>query len=156
VLSLALTGVIYVASALVTALATMLAADVAFRAGAGFWPTIGVVGLAHAPRLLGVLTLAPYLGEWLERLLDVWVLALTLFGLHVGLGLPVETAALAALTGWAAVRLLRLVFGRPMTVLLDRVRDAAAGSPLALNTGNLVDALKARARAGGDTREGEE
>jgi hypothetical protein len=155
VLSLALMGAIYLASALVTALATMLASDLAFRMGAGFWPTIGVVALAQAPRLLGALTLAPYLGEWLDRLLEVWVLTLTLFGLHVGLGLPVEGAALAALLGWVAVRLLWLLFGRPVTVLLDTLRHAAAGAPLTLNARNLVETLKERAEAGGEPRDGE-
>ena len=69
-------------------------------------PTIAVIALAQAPRLLGFLTLAPYLGELLDRLLDVWVLTLVLFGLHHGLGMTVQGAALLALLGWAAMRVL--------------------------------------------------
>ena len=74
-----------------------------------------MVALAHAPRLLGALTLAPYLGEWLDRLLEVWVLTSTLFGLHHGLGLPLRSAAVSALLGWIAVRVMALVLGRPLT-----------------------------------------
>jgi hypothetical protein len=154
-LSLALMGAIYLASALITAVSTMLAADLAFGMRLGFGPTIGVVALAHAPRLLGCLTLAPYLGELLDRLLDVWILALMLFGLHVGLSVPIEGAVLSAGLGWVAIRLLWLAFGRPLTAVMTALKHAAAGGPLTLDAHGLVDAVKAKARDA-DRREGGE
>lgn len=145
-LSLALMAAIYVVGALTTSVAAVLIVDAAFGRSLAFLPTIAVVALAHAPRLLACLILAPYLGEAIDRVLQVWVLALVLFGVHVGLGLPLEGAVFLALVGWVAARLLALVLGRPLGALTAAVRHAAAGGPLTLNAGNLVDALKAQAR----------
>jgi hypothetical protein len=150
VLSLALMGAIYLVGALVTATATLGIAYLLFSRDLDFLPTIAVIALAQAPRLLGFLTLGPYLGELLDRLLDVWVLTLVLFGLHHGLGLPVHVAALVALLGWVAQRLLWLVFGRPLTIVVNALRRVAAGGPLTLDPQNLIEALKAEARAGDD------
>jgi hypothetical protein len=151
-LTLALMGAIYLVGALVTAAATLLLADLAFGRNLAFLPTIAVVGLAQAPRLLGFLTLAPYFGELFDRLLDVWVLTLVLFGLHQGIGLPAHTAALLALLGWAAMRLFALVLGRPLAILVAALKHAAAGGPLTLDSRNLVEALKEQARAGAPRR----
>jgi hypothetical protein len=148
VLSLALMGGIYLAGALATAVAAPLLADLAFGRDVAFLPTVAVIALAHAPRLLGFLTLAPYLGEMLDRLLDVWVMTLMLFGLHHGIGLPLHGAAALALLGLGSVRLLTLVLGRPLTAIANAARHAAAGGPLTLDARTIVDALKAQARGG--------
>ena len=155
VLSLALMGAIYLIGALVTAAATLLIANLVFGRDLAFLPTIAVVALAQAPRLLGFLTLAPYLGELLDRLLDVWVLTLVLFGLHHGVGIPVHLAALLALLGWGAMRLLAFVFGRPLTYVVTALRHAAAGGPLTLDSRKLVDSLRQQARAVDDRTDGE-
>lgn len=146
VLSLALQGAIYVAGALMTVALAMMLDQAAFGRDLAFVPTAAVVALAHAPLLFGVLTLAPYLGEQLDRALDVWVLLLTLFGLHHGLGLPFADAAFFAFAGWASMRALALLLGRPLGVVLRAVERAAAGEPLTLTSGGLVDDLRRRAR----------
>lgn len=145
-LSLALMAAIFLASVVVVAATSLLLADVAFRRELAFLPTIAVLSLAHAPRLLGFLTLAPYFGELFDRILGVWVLMLTLFGLSVGIGLPVYGAALLALLGWVMARALSLAFGRPLTMLSNAAKRLAAGAPLTLNAQNLVEALKQQAR----------
>ena len=155
VLSLALMGAIYLIGALVTAAATLLIANLVFSRDLAFLPTIAVVALAQAPRLLGFLTLAPYLGELLDRLLDVWVLTLVLFGLHHGVGIPVHLAALLALLGWGAMRLLALIFGRPLTYVVTALRHAAAGGPLPLDSRTLVDSLRQQARTVDDPTDGD-
>jgi hypothetical protein len=148
VLTLALMGAIYLVGALVTAAATLLLADLVFGRDLAFVPTIAVIALAQAPRLLGFLTLAPYFGELFDRVLDVWALTLVLFGLHQGIGLPAHSAALLALLGWGAMRLMALVLGRPLAILVAALKHAAAGAPLTLTSRNLVEALKEEARAG--------
>jgi hypothetical protein len=153
VLSLALMGAIHLVGALVTAVTTLLLADLVLGHRLDFVPTIAVIALAQAPRLLGFLTLAPYFGEIFDRLLDAWVLTLVLFGLHQGVGLPIEGAALLALLGWAAMRVLALLFGRPLGRIVAALRRAAAGGPLTLDSRNLIDALKAEARARDANRE---
>ncbi len=146
VLSLILTGLIYVAGAVVTAVSTTLAVDYAFGREVAYGPVIGVITLAQAPRLLGLFILAPHIGEAFSRLLDVWVFALILFGLHHGIGIPVGIAAMAALLGWVAIRLLWLLFGRPIGYLVTLARHGAAGSALTLTPQNVVEHLRARAR----------
>jgi hypothetical protein len=156
VLSLVLMGAIYVASALTVAVSALVAADLAFDRDLAFAPTIAVLALAHAPRLLGFLTLAPYLGEFIDRLLDVWILLLTLYGLHHGIGLPPAGAALLALLGWGTTRLMLLVLGRPLTRLADAIKRAAAGGPLTLTPQNIVAALKQQARDDAGPRDRDE
>ena len=153
VLSLVLMGALYLTSALVTAVSAIALADLALGRSLAFLPTVSVIALGHAPRLLGFLVLAPYFGELFDRLLDVWVLMLVLFGLHHGVGLPVHAAALMALLGWGAMRLLELVFGRPLTLLVNAFKRAAAGGPLTLTAGNVVEALKQQVRESNERRD---
>ena len=141
-LSLALMGAIHLIGALVTTATAILAADLVGR-DLDFVPTLAVIALAQAPRLLGFLTFAPYFGELFDRLLDVWVLLLVLYGLHQALGMTVQGAAVLALLGWAATRVLTLVFGRPLTRVVGALSRAAAGQPLTLDSRNLVETLRA-------------
>lgn len=155
-LSLLLMAFIYVGSAVVTAVSTTLAVEYAFHRDVAYGPVIGVIALAQAPRLFGILTLAPYFGEALSRLLDVLVFGLILFGLHHGIGIPFGIAAMAAFLGWVAIRLMSLLFGRPLGNLIERLHHAAAGGALTVTSHNLVDHLKASARkltSGGKSRE---
>ena len=80
-------GAIHLVGALVTTATALLVADLVVGRDLDFVPTLAVIALAQAPRLLGFLTLAPYFGELFDRFLDVWVLTLVLFGLHQGLGM---------------------------------------------------------------------
>lgn len=145
-LSLVLMAFIYLASAVVTAVSTTLAVEYAFRREVAYGPVIGIIALAQAPRLFGILTLAPYFGEALSRLLDVLVFGLILFGLHHGIGIPVGIAAMAAFLGWVAIRLMSLLFGRPFGIVIGLLHHAAAGGALTVTPQNLADHLKARAR----------
>ncbi|WP_187970476.1 hypothetical protein [Aquibium microcysteis] len=145
-LSLVLMAFIYVASAVVTAVTTTLAVDYAFRREVAYGPVIGIIALAQAPRLFGILTLAPYFGEALSRLLDVLVFGLILFGLYHGIGIPVGIAAMAAFLGWAAIRLMSLLFGRPLGRAIDGLRHAVAGGAFTVTPQNLAEHLKGQAR----------
>lgn len=147
-ISLLLMAAIYLASALSVAVFAILVADWGMGRTLGFLPTLAVIALAHAPRLLGALTLTPYFGETLDRVLDAWIVLLVVFGLNTGLGLPLGAAAMLALFGWLALRLFWLAFGQPLTVVVDSVRRGVAGEPLTLTLQNLVEALKERARGG--------
>lgn len=146
VLSLLLTGVVYVAYVVATAwtlrLGTMLVPGVSVRLD----PVIGILALANAPHLFGVLVLMPYLGGAIARLIEVWVLALTIFGLHVGLDIPVLLAGLSALSGWIVMRLLMALFGGPLSRLHAALRRRVSGSALDLDASTMVDSLVARAR----------
>lgn len=145
-LCLALTGLTYLAGAIVSALCTTVLADTLFDQSVGFAPLFAVIALAHAPRLLGVLTMAPYAGEAFDRVLDIWVMALLLFGIYHGVDAPFGIAAAAAAAGWLTVRALSMVLGRPLTWAIGGLRRRAAGRPLDLDLTDIVEELKARAR----------
>ena len=49
------------------------------------------------------------------------------------------------------MHLLSFVLGRPLTRVVGALRRAAAGGPLTLDSRNLVDVLKDRARGGDRT-----
>jgi hypothetical protein len=147
-LSLALMGAIHLVGALVSAAVSLMLAEALGVRDLAFVPTIAVIALAQAPLMLGFLTLAPYLGELLDRLLDVWAMTLVLFGLHKGLGMTVEGAALIALLGWGSMHALAFVLDRPLTLVVGALKRAAAGGPLTLDSRNLVEALKDLAKGG--------
>jgi len=153
-ISLLLMAAIYLISAVSIAVFALIVADAAMGRALAFLPTIAVVALAHAPRMLGALTLTPYFGEVLDRALDAWIVLLVVFGLHSGLALPLGVAAMLALLGWLSQRVFWLVFGRPLTVLVDGVRRRAAGGPLTLTLQNIVDALIEQARDAANRRNG--
>jgi hypothetical protein len=76
-------------------------------------PTLSVFALAFAPRLLSPLTIAPYVGEAIERAIEIWVMLLVVFGLHHALGLHIAAAAVVAALGWLSLRAANRTLGRP-------------------------------------------
>jgi hypothetical protein len=127
---LAIEGAVFASGALVSAtcagLAAWLLSDESAPAANLFW----VIALAHAPHILGVLILMPYAGEFIDRLLRLWSMALLLFGLHLGLGLSVSVSTASALLGWLTVRVLSLLLGGPLDRGVDWMLGLAAGRPL--------------------------
>ncbi len=154
VLSLALTGAVYLANVLATAVTVKAGAFLLADARLDLAAIVGVQALAYAPRLMGVLVLMPYAGQALSRLLDLWTLALTVFGLRVGLDIHLVLAAGAALGGWMLMQLLLMLFGAPLTALMQRLRRLVSGSALDLDPSDVAASLarKARDLVGGDRR----
>lgn len=153
-ISLLLMAAIYTVSALSVAVFAILVTDWGMGRPLQLLPTLAVVALAHSPRLLGALTLTPYFGEMLDRMLDAWIVLLVVFGLYAGLALPLGAAAMLALLGWVALRVFWLAFGTPLTLVVDGVRRRAAGEPLNLTLQNIVEALREQARGGADRDDG--
>lgn len=145
-LSLLLTGIIFAAGVLITALSMVVASDLLLGASAPFAAVAGVVALAQAPRLLGVLMFAPYFGELLDSVLDAWVLVLMIFGLASGFNVSIFIVLAVVVASWVLLRIIRVFLGGPIARLLDVLRDAAAGQPLALTPANVIAFLETRAR----------
>jgi hypothetical protein len=61
---------------------------------------VAVIGLAHAPQLLGALVLAPYFGTPLAALLSAWTLAATIVATSAVFGLALPEAIACAAGGW--------------------------------------------------------
>lgn len=145
-LSLLLTGTIFAAGVLISALSKVIASEMLLGASAPFAAIAGVVALAQAPRLLGVLTFAPYFGELLDSLLDAWVLALMIFGLASGFDVPISLVLAVVVVSWILLRIIRVFLGGPTAWLLSALRNAAAGQPLAITPANVMAFLETRAR----------
>lgn len=88
---------------------------------------LGVVSLGYAPRLLGVLTMAPYYGEVLGRALDSWSMACVGWGISVITGGPIWAALVCAVFGWSGSWLFRHFGARVAAPLLERLGVVTAG-----------------------------
>ncbi|MAW79303.1 MAG: hypothetical protein CMI63_03625 [Parvularcula sp.] len=145
--SLAFTGFTYVFTALAWALSAITVAPLT-RLGvltpneiAG---VIGVVSLAFAPRLLGVFSIAPYFGQALGNILEAFALALAVFGLHAGFGLPLAAAAFCGGAGWVLSYAVRSYLGHLLAKPLRRVRVLVSGSALEKSPQQILDDLARR------------
>lgn len=83
---------------------------------------VALVGLAHAPQLLGAFTLTPYFGSPLQALLSIWTLLATLVATATLFAIPAPAAALLAGSGWLLSQLLQRTLGRVVVRVGARVR----------------------------------
>lgn len=142
--SLAFTGVVHIATAVIWALLTLL---VASRFVSGPPPVLlvcAVIALSFGPRLFSILTIAPYYGEFLGRLLDGWMIACAAHGIHFALDLPGHVAAACSIAGWAIWSLLRNAGDTLLRPLIARIEVVVAGAPLTLSTQNVTETIKER------------
>lgn len=142
--SLAFTGFSYVLTALAWALCAIAVAPLT-RLGvltpgeiAG---VVGVVSLAFAPRLFGFLSIAPYFGLALGNFLDAIAMALAVFGLHAGFGLPLPAAVFCGGAGWLVSYAARSYLGHLLAKPLGRVRVFVSGSALDKSPQQILDDL---------------
>ncbi len=63
------------------------------------------IGFAYAPQVLNFLTLVPFLGQPIERILSVWSLLAVIVAVRQGLDINTFGAALICLAGWPVIQL---------------------------------------------------
>jgi len=126
--SLLVQAVLFVASFFAWAVSVWWVARVGFDAARPLRDVIAVVGLAHAPQLLGFLVLTPYFGAPLQNLLSAWTLVATLVGTAVLFSLDLRASALVVAGGWLLTLLGQRTFGRPLVRLGRRVRLLVVGA----------------------------
>ena len=102
---------------------------------------VGVVSLAFAPRLFGFLSIAPYFGLALGNFLDAFAMALAVFGLHAGFGLPLPAAVFCGGAGWLVSYALRSYLGHLLAKPLGRMRVFVSGSALDKSPQQILDDL---------------
>jgi len=142
--SLAFTGVTYVLTALAWALCAIAVAPLTRLGALGAAEIAGVAGvvsLAFAPRLFGFLAIAPYFGQALGNLLEAIAMALAIFGLHAGFGLPLWAATFCGGAGWTMSFFVRSFLGHALAKPLGRVRVLVSGSALDRSPQQIVDDL---------------
>ena len=142
--SLFFTGLTYVVTALIWGLSALAVAPLT-RVGAlgfsDFNSVMGILALAFAPRLFGILSIAPYFGAALGNIFEAWAMALAIFGLHVALDLPLGAAVFCGIAGWAVSYSLRGFLGRMLAKPLSKLRLMVSGSPLDRSPQQIIDEL---------------
>lgn len=140
--SLLFTGATYLITVLTWGLCALAVAPLTGKGGpslADAAGVIGVVSLAFAPRLLGVFSIAPYFGAAFANLLEVWAMALAVFGLTVAFDMPLGAALFCGGAGWIASYALRSFLGHALAKPLGHLRVFVTGSPLDRTPQQLVD-----------------
>ena len=147
--SLAFTGVSYVLTAITWAGSAALLIAITRGSAALDGPAIlGVISLAFAPRIFGAFSLAPYFGVALANALEVWAMALAIFGLHTALNVPFGPAIFCGVIGWFVSFMLRSFLGRALAKPLAALRRAVSGSRLELSPQQIIDDLVASLKDG--------
>jgi len=142
--SLGFTGLTYMLTALAWGLSALAVAPLT-RVGPlvreDILGVIGVVSLAFAPRLFGVFSIAPYFGAALGNALEIWAMALAIYGLNVGLDLPFGASVFCGGAGWLVSYGLRSFLGHALAKPLGRLRLIISGSLLERTPQQLIDGL---------------
>ncbi len=140
--SLVFTGVTYIVTALTWTLSTLAIAPltrVGMLGPGDLSNVLGVIALAFAPRLFGMLAIAPYFGLALSNLFEAWAMALVIFGLHQALDLPMGAAVFCGGAGWAVSYGLRSFLGHALAKPLGQLRQLISGSPLDHTPQQIID-----------------
>ncbi|MFP4126189.1 MAG: hypothetical protein ACLFU0_06035 [Alphaproteobacteria bacterium] len=151
ILALVAIALSHALSALVMVVGAVVAGGLLLAAPLRLEPTLSVFALAFAPRLFSPLVIAPYVGEGIERGIDIWVMLLVVFGLYHGLELHLAASATVAALGWLSLRITNRLLGRPLGRALRRLERWLLGSGR-LTFADIPDALLEIARGHGARR----
>lgn len=128
-LSLLLGAALFAVSVLAWGAALDAASRLGFGREARLREVVEVVGLAHAPRLLGFLVLTPYFGTALAAGLTVWTLFALTIGARAVFGFGLVDALLVLGVAWLASEALTRTIGRPVVRVVASMRRRVAGRP---------------------------
>jgi hypothetical protein len=126
--SLLLGAALFAASVVAWGVALYLAGRFGFGRTASLGEVVRVVGLAHAPRLLGILVLTPYFGSAMAAGLTVWTLLALTVGARAAFGVELVEALWLLGAAWLVSEVLGRTVGRPVTALVARIRRWVAGT----------------------------
>ena len=136
--SLLLNGALFVVGVLIWVAIFQLIGRFVFGVRLPFLQMVQEISLAYAPLLLGFFVLLPYLGSFLEHVLDIWWLLTMLVALNMTLNLSFTQALFCVLLGWVIIEVLKYTIGRPFIALDRWLRRAVAGTSLSGNMQELV------------------
>ena len=145
--SLGFTGASYALTVVTWSVAVLAVAPLTRIGAVGlgeFAAVSGILALAFAPRLLGVFSIAPYFGAAIGNVLEVWSMALAMFGLHTGLGMPIGAAVFCGGAGFLASYVFRTFLGHLLAKPLGRLRRFIAGSALEKSPQRIIEDVLTR------------
>tara|TARA_R110002072_G_scaffold190482_7_gene347481 strand:+ start:841 stop:1440 length:600 start_codon:yes stop_codon:yes gene_type:complete len=125
--SLMVTGLVYLLGVLVWSASAHVLLSLAGELSVSEAVLAGTIALGYAPRLLSVLTVAPYYGEFLDRALDAWTFVCVGWGFWVVIGGPLGLVIASAGAGWLVSAGVRHYGGRLSEPLLRRLRLVTPG-----------------------------
>jgi hypothetical protein len=150
--SLVMTGLVYVLTALAWSFLSGMVASIFSPHHVSISLMSAIICISFAPRILGILTIAPYYGEFLGRLLDAWMIAVAAFAIHLAFDLPPAAAALVGVSGWAIWILLRDGADSLLAPMLRRLEETIAGRPLPVTYATVDDLIRERVAQGRNGR----
>jgi len=132
VLSLIVSGVLYVSSFLFFVLSIWLVAVFVFDRQQSLPTVLYMTGLAYIPYLLGFFILTPYFGSFIAVSLSLWSLIVLVNALQITLALSLFQALLCSTLGWLVLQVSTRTVGQPVQFLANGLRHFAAGQSLEL------------------------
>jgi hypothetical protein len=130
VLSLVVNAILYLISYIVWGGIIALVGMLLFEVDVSFWTLVRVMGLSTAPLVFGFLILAPYMGPFIGKILNVWsfLILLTIVAFEFGVGF--WGAVITVGLGWLITLALNNTIGRPVMKLRNKVWQKVTGSPM--------------------------
>lgn len=136
--SLLLNGALFVVGVLIWVAIFQLIGRFVFGVRLPFLQMVQEISLAYVPLLFGFFVLLPYLGSFLEHVLDIWWFLAMLVALNITLNLSFTQALFCVLLGWVIIEVLKYTIGRPFVALDRWLRRTVAGTSLSGNIQELV------------------
>ena len=112
VISLALSGAIFIFGVLVSIITIWLIGTFIFHADQPITSIMREVSLGYAPLLFGFFVLLPYMGTLVEHVLEVWSLLAIIVAVIVTLHLHFWQALVCTLVGWVIVQVAKYFLGK--------------------------------------------
>lgn len=141
VLSLLLNGILFIVSAFVWGATIWGIATLVYHTHQPFLGVMKSVSLAYAPVLFSFLTLLPYMGTFINRVLSVWSFLAVLVALDATMGLHLTQALVCALFGFIFLLALKYTLGRPFIAVERWIRRATAGVSSTVEVKDLVEKI---------------
>lgn len=103
------------------------------------------VGVSYVPLLLSFLTLLPYLGPGIVRILYLISYTIMVNRLHLAIGFPVREAVVTVLLSFVVVMVVRGTIGRPLHAIGQAMQTRIAGTPLEQNIMKAMETIDSQA-----------
>jgi len=141
VLSLLLNGILFIVSAFIWGATIWGIATLVYHTHEPFTGVMKSVALSYAPLLFSFLTLLPYMGTFINRLLSVWSFLAVLVALEATMSLNIWQALVCAIFGFVFLLVLKYTLGRPFIALEHWIRRTTAGVSSTVEVKDLVEKI---------------
>lgn len=146
-ISLVLTGLTYVAGAVIWAVTINVVGALFFTERGSLAVVLQAVGVGYLPLLFAFMAFAPYVGPALLVLLQALSLLFTTLAVSLGFQIPLWEGAACTIGGWLILQGLRWFTAGPTTAISRRLLRLISGHEVSYNLRDVVPALPLGLRA---------